>query len=178
MAVLIEAISVVIRADILLERFPGGWEAFRSLAPNQTLCADGELTRIGFMRPSDVEEFVSSLSKHDIIYQEQGKARDLVVVDQMRGPLAPCDWVEFGHLNLGSDPTKRVAACRKIGSPSQQIVTPDGWTFNASLSSYGFVPSEQLYKSLKFLRREGELDVYLNELTGKEVFVGRTRPSK
>ena len=57
-----------------------------------------------------------TLCEHGIIYQEEGKARDLVVVDQMRGPLVACDWIEFGHLNLDNDPAKPVAACRKSGS--------------------------------------------------------------
>ena len=129
MAVLIEAISVVIRADVLQERYPGGWDAFARAAPKQTLCADGELVRIGFMSPSDVEIYVTSLREHDILYQEQGKARDLVVVDQMRGPLVACDWIEFGRLNLDNDPAKPVAACRKTGSLSKQVVTPEAWTF-------------------------------------------------
>jgi hypothetical protein len=138
------------------------------------LCADRELARIGFMAPSDVESYVTALSAHDILYQVQGKARDLVVVDQMRGPLVTCDWIEFGHLNLDNDQAKRIAACRKSGSLINQIVTPEGWTFDSSLSSsFGFAPSGQECKSLKFLRREQGLGVYLNELTGREVFVGR-----
>ena len=96
-----------------------------------------------------------------------------MVVDQMRGPLVSCDWIEFGHLNLDNDPAKRVAACRKSGSFLKQIVTPEAWTFGSSLSSsFGFVPSGKEGKSLKFLRREQGLNVYLNELTGQEVFVG------
>ena len=55
MAVLIEAISVVVRADELLKKFPGGWDAFKSIVPNQTLCADNEIVRVGFMSPQDVE---------------------------------------------------------------------------------------------------------------------------
>ena len=61
MAVLIEAISVVVRADVLLQKFPGGWEAFKSIIPNQTLCADNEIVRVGFMSPQDVESFVKKL---------------------------------------------------------------------------------------------------------------------
>jgi hypothetical protein len=53
MAVLIEAISVVIRADTLLKKFPGGWGAFKLIVPNQTLCADNEIVRVGFMAPQD-----------------------------------------------------------------------------------------------------------------------------
>jgi hypothetical protein len=41
-------------------------------------------------------------------------------------------------------------------------------------AGYDFVPTEQLDKSLVFLRHEGGLDVYFNRVTGKEVYVGRT----
>ena len=52
---------------------------------------------------------------------------------------------------------------------------PDGWVYEGSLSqTFGFVPTENADKSLKFLRHENGLDVYYSELTGKEVFVGRT----
>ena len=130
------------------------------------------------MSPSDVEAFIGALSQHDIAYQEGGKARDLVVIDQLRGPLVLCDWAEFSYVNFDGDPTKRIATCRKTGSLSKQVVTPHGWTFESSLSStYGFVPSDQQHKCLKFLRREGGLNVYMNELTCQEVFVGRTTQS-
>lgn len=52
MAVLIEANSVVIRADRLLSVI-GSWEAFKQQIPNRTLCADGELVRVGFMLSED-----------------------------------------------------------------------------------------------------------------------------
>ncbi len=175
MAVLVEGISVIIRADALDGRFPGGWKAFRESAPNQTFCADGELVRVGFMSPADVEAFVRALSKHDISYVFEGKARDLVVVDQMRGPMVACDWIEFGHVSLDGNPDRRVAACQRVGSSSRQVVMPEGWSFETSLStSYGLVPTEHADGSLRFLRHEDGIDVYLNELTGKEVFVGRT----
>jgi hypothetical protein len=175
MAVLVEAISIVIIADRIHDRFPGGWEEFRASVPNQTLCADNELVRVGFMVPADVEAYVASLSPHNIRYLIDGKARDLVVVDQLRGPMAACEWIEFGHVLLGEGTKVRVAACRKVGSTSMQVVAPPAWAFESSLSSsYGFVPNEHADKSLKFLRHERGLDVYLNEVTGKEVFVGRS----
>lgn len=62
MTVLIEAISVVIRADRLLDVYPGGWDAFRNDVPNATMCADNELVRVGFMTPQDVEDYVGKLS--------------------------------------------------------------------------------------------------------------------
>ena len=174
MAVLIEAISVVVRADALLRAF-GDWRLFKAQVPNDTLCADGELARVGFMTPEDVEAYVKLLTGAGLVFAENGHAKDIVVVDQQRGPTSPCTWIEFGHVSLDRDPAKKVAACRFKGSTSMQIVRPEGWQYEGSLSaSFGFVPSGAENKSLEFLGRENGLDVYLNKLTGKKVYIGRT----
>jgi hypothetical protein len=175
MAVLAEGISVVIRRDRLVAAFRNDWEAFKGFVPNSTLCADNELARVGFMVPADVKEFVDRLAARGLIYVADGVAQDLVVVDQLRGPTVRCKWIEFGQIDLGGDPNKRVAACRLRGSTQSVVVTPEGWIFEQSLSSsFGFVPNPYLEKSLTFLRHENGMDVYRNELTGKEVFIGRT----
>lgn len=177
MAVLIEATSVVLRADALLKKVTGGWEAFIRLVPNKTLCADNEIVRVGFMYPDDVELFIKFLQSVGLEYLREGKAIDIAVVDQLRGLMSPCDWLEFGRVDMkGTD--KRVAACRMVGSKVNQLVTPDNWKFEQSLSStYGFVPDGQGQSGMKFLRHEDGIDVYLNALTGKEVYVGRTGQS-
>ncbi len=174
MAVLIEAISVVIRADALLAKFPGGWDAFKAIIPNQTLCADNEIVRVGFMTPQDVEVFTDKLQKAGLVFLRAGNAIEVAVVDQMRGSTMQCSWLEFGHINMVAD-SQRVAACRLVGSQNMAIVTPPGWKFEGSLSSsFGFVPTEHAQKWLKYLRHENGLDVYLNPITDKEVYVGRT----
>lgn len=174
MAVLVEAISVVIRCDRLLAAFDQDWESFKALVPNKTLCADNELVRVGFMAPADAKQFVHDLAERGLTYLADGKALDLVVVDQQRGPMARCDWIEFGHVNLDRDPKERVAACQLSGGTQKVVVTPEGWKFEDSLSaSFGYVPDPHLDKSLTFLRHEGGLDVYWNKLTGNKVFVGR-----
>jgi len=176
MAVLIEAISVVIDNAALLAAFGNDWERFKRTVPNATLCADGELVRVGFMTPTDVEHYIKLLEAHGLRHFEDGQAKSMVVVDQQRGPLQSCDWVEFGHITLDGDARKRVAACRAKDSASRQLFKPDGWTFESSLSSsFGFVPTESVEKSLKLLRSEDGLDVYWNEHTGKEIYIGRTR---
>ena len=175
MAVLVEAISVIIRADALLSKFLGGWDAFKSRVPNNTLCADNEIVRVGFMSPPDVESFVRLLERSGLTHLENGQAIDLVVADQLHGTASPCSWIDFGHVNLGSDPKKRIAACRFSGSSNMQLVTPPGWTFENSLSqSFGFAPTEHVDKSLTYLRHENGLDVYLNSVTREEVYIGRT----
>lgn len=47
MAVLVEAISIIIKRNVIEEKFPNGWEGFILEAPNGSLCADDELARVG-----------------------------------------------------------------------------------------------------------------------------------
>jgi hypothetical protein len=174
MAVLIEAISVVVRADTILNKFPGGWDGFKNIVPNTTLCADNEIARVGFMTPQDVESFVKKLQSNGLEFLRDSEAVDIAVADQMRGLTSKCSWLEFGYVNMGGTGS-RVAACRLAGSQVMEVVTPPGWEFEGSLSStFGFVPSEHAEKGMKFLRHENGIDVYFNPLTGKEVYVGRT----
>jgi hypothetical protein len=51
MAVLVEAISVVVRHDAIDKRFLGGWQGFLDQVPNNTFCGDGFFARVGFMNP-------------------------------------------------------------------------------------------------------------------------------
>jgi hypothetical protein len=175
MAILIEAISVVIRVETLFARFPGGWEAFCTLVPNSTLCSDNELVRVGFMVPADVEAFVKRLEAEGLVYVVNGDAQDLVVVDQLRGPMANCGWIEFGWINLDGDTKRRVAAARLVGGSERKLWMPEGWRWEESLSrQFAFVPDGAQERSLTFLRYDNGLDVYFNRLAGKEVYVGRS----
>lgn len=174
MAVLIEGISVVIRIDVIVNRFPGGWEKFKEIVPNQTLCSDNEIARIGFMSPTDVEVFIKQLQNNGFEFLRSGKAIDIAVADQIKGVTSECSWLEFGHVNMTNDGSC-VAACRLTGSEVMQVFTPPGWEYESSLSrAYTFVPTELVEKDLKYLRHENGLDVYLNIATGKEVYIGRT----
>lgn len=172
MAVLIEAISVVVRLPAIQDRYPGGWESFRDKAPNQTLCADSQLARVGFMTPVDVESFVKELEKNGLVFLEKGEAQDIAVADQQRGLTVGCSWAECGSVEIDGNTIK---ACRAVRDESDKVISPDGWQYEGSLSqTYAFAPTEHVDKSLKFLRHEDGLDVYLNTLTGKEVYLGRT----
>ena len=174
MAVLVEAISVVVRRTAIDAKFPGGWAAFAAHAPNRTLCADGEIARLGFMSPADVEIFVRALEQAGLTHLDGDTAVDLVVVDQMSGPASPSGWLEFGHVELTGRGGK-VAACRLAGSRVASIMLPEGWEYEGSLShTYGFIPAGEVDKSLEFLRHENGVDVFLNRLTGQKVYIGRT----
>ena len=172
MAVLVESISVIVRASALLKTFPGGWDGFKTIVPNQTLCADNELVRVGFMTPEDVESFITTLQRVGLIFLKDNEAIDIAVADQARGFTSKCNWAEFGRVSMGGN---EVAAARLVGSNVMEVVTPPTWRFEGSLSqTYSFVPTEHAKKGLKYLRHENGVDVYMNPITGKEVFVGRT----
>jgi hypothetical protein len=173
MAVLIEAISVVIRVDSIQRQFSGGWPEFKKSVPNRTLCDDNEIARVGFMTPADVQAFVRVLESRGLTHLRDRTAADCVVVEQMHGPCNACEWIEFGSVMIEEH---QVDAGRLKGSTVRQLATPEGWTFENSLScSFGFVPKGELDKSLRLLRREDDLEIYWNALAGKEVYVRRAR---
>jgi hypothetical protein len=173
MAVLVEAISVIVRVSAIRDRFPGGWTAFAEAVPNKTLCCDDELARVGFMTPYDCRAFVDSLASAGIVFLKDGQSQDIVVADQMRGFTVPCDWADFGRIEM--NPGQQVSAAQRSGTTSRQLFCPDGWRYEGSLSQqFGYVPSGNEDKSLRFLGHEKGSDVYLNLLTGNKVYIGRT----
>jgi hypothetical protein len=184
-AVLVEGISVIVRRDAIESKYSGGWEAFVADVPNATLCADDEIARVGFMSPTEVEAFIEHLEQGGLMFLDHGKGIHLAVADQQRGLTTECDWLEFGKLAFGAE--GRVSACWLFEGPriaagmhlpgtSMELATPVGWKFKGSLSQkFGFVPTGQETDRLKFVRSEGDLDVFLYLDTGKEVFVGRNR---
>jgi hypothetical protein len=163
MAVLVEAISVIVRLDAIERRFRGGWREFENVVPNGTLCADDKLARVGFMSPPDVESFVRHLEKGGLTFVKDGQAVDIAVVDQMRGLTMPSEWLEFAHLSLGETGNKvaacwlfegpRIAAGIHMPSKSMTLATPEGWTYDDSLSAnFKFVGNDEMDEKLKFLR--------------------------
>lgn len=173
MAVLIEAISVIVRAETILKKIPGGWDAFSATIPNKTMCSDNEIVRVGFMSPQDVAAFIFSLEQKGLIFLQAGTAMDLAVADQHRGLTTPCDWLEYGHIDL--DPGITIAAGRLKGSLVDTVYMPDDWVYERSLSvSSTFVASEDVKKRLEFLYSRDGFDYYLDKTNGKEVQIART----
>ena len=153
MAVLVEAISVIVRRDAIDRAVSGGWQGFISCVPNATLCTDGELVRVGFMGPQDVESFVDRLQNDGLVFLAEGACADIAIVDQQRGLTMPCEWLEFARLPIGQD-DGHVAACWLFEGPriaagihlpgkSLKFAVPDGWKYEGSLSErFAFVPSD------------------------------------
>jgi len=121
-----------------------------------------------------------------LTFARNGQTVDIAIVDQMRGSTMPSEWLEFAHLSLGETGNK-VAACWLFERPriasgiqmparGMSLATPDGWTYEESLSAnFKFVENDEMDEKVKFLRHEEGTDVYLDPSTGKEVYVGRPK---
>jgi len=187
MAVLVEALSVIVRRDAIAVRFRGGWSSFFSIIPNNTFCADESLVRVGFMTPDDVESFIDKLEAGGLIIAGQEGWLDVAVVDQDMGPTLKAPWLQFARIGLDNTdykvgscwlrpPGKNVGAGIYMPSLSMSLATPKGWEYETSLSSESnrkFVVTEKMNSEYKFLRREDGQDIYLDVATGKECFVSR-----
>jgi hypothetical protein len=186
MAVLVEAISVIIRRRAIDQKYAGGWAGFALEAPNATLCNDDLIARVGFMVPQDVERFVDHLRREGLDFLVNGTAHDLAVVDQQTGLTTECQWLEFARVPFENSGNV-VSACWFFDEPRiapgmhfrgepVDLATPPGWQFEGSLSDrFNFVPTGEEKERLQFLRTENEVDVFLDRKTGQEVFVGRVR---
>lgn len=174
MAVLIEALTVVIRCESIVKKFLGGVEAFKASLPNNTLCSDGELACVNFMVPTDVQNYVEFLSENGLIYQADNSSVDIVVVDQLRGMTSVCDWADYGKTEWNNDANCPISVCCARPTKSEQVIVPEGWSFNQSLSSnYKYTDSNSIPEHLKLVRSEGEIDILLDEKTGQEFYIRR-----
>lgn len=175
MAVLIEGVSVIVRTGPIVQEYPNGWDGFVMDCPNGSLCADGELVRLGFMDPRDAKQFVATLTQKGLAYRADGKAVDLVIADQQRGLSVPSKWAKLKRVSAPGHESGSVMACYLAGSDNQTLMTPDGWAYEDSLSArFGQTETDSTSERLEFLRHEDGADVYRDKETGDEVFVERT----
>jgi len=167
MAVLLEALSVIVKKSAIAARYRGGWEAFVRDVPNPTLCADDDLARVVFMAPQDVATFVSRLENRGLVFRHNHEVEDLTVVDQRDGPTVPTQWLEFGDFKTTEGTVK---ACWVAGEKDSRLAVPANWDF-AGRSQ--FIPRNCLDDRVKFLRHEGAVDVCLDLRSGKEICLER-----
>jgi hypothetical protein len=70
MAVLCEALSVVVRRDSTAAYFNGDLEKFLLDVPNATVCYDDGLVRVGFLDSKLVGEFVELLESQGLLFHQ------------------------------------------------------------------------------------------------------------
>ena len=174
MAVLIEAITVVIRREAIDSKYPGGLTAFKQQAPylasRDTLVDDGELIGISFMTPADVRCFCEDMAR--VGFSPPEEPVDLVVVDQYAGPTVPCEWIEGRAIVF--EEGGEVTAARLVGGKVTTLFVPEGWTYADSLTAHHeYVPLGDIGERIAIVRVEGALEVWRDKATGDERYIER-----
>jgi len=131
MAVLVEAISVIVRRAAIEQRFAGGWQGFLHQVPNATLCYDDDFACVGFLSSMEVKAYASTLEAGGLVFHKDGQAVDLAVVDQLHGPTVPAPWLSSGTVE---SPKMKIRACWVPGQYPKEIKCPDSWKYEGSLS--------------------------------------------
>ncbi len=131
MAVLIENNCIVFRLEAIRQKMRGGEGAFQARFGHMGCCTDGEIVRLSFIAPAEVENFAQLFEREGFIHMQGGKAVDFVVVNQLRGVMNECDWIEYGAVTGDGN---RVQAARLKGSSLKNLSAPLGWAFAFSQS--------------------------------------------
>lgn len=98
MAVIIEAITVVVRRDAARRVFAGNDAPLAALAPNPSGRQDEHLYAVGFMNQLDAEAFIRrALEPRGLTWTQGDQAVDLTLVDQFTGLFHYTPWLEVGQ---------------------------------------------------------------------------------
>ena len=171
MAVLVEALSVIARSEGISKHYEGGDKAFIAEVPTANFCFDGELTRIGFMHPNDVFLYAKLLSERGLNHISTSDPADFVVVDQLQGPLDQCAWLQFCRTGKQAF---SIAVCSLVGGRVTGVAVPHGWEYEGSISQeFGWMRIDAPKTQSQFVRRSDHVDVYLDELSEKEMYCVR-----
>ena len=148
MSVLCEAFSVIVKRESIEQFYSGGWDSFIKDIPNQTMCADEMIVRVGFFSPSEVESYIIALESKGLNYLKHERESDIAVVDQNDGIILTCDWLQFGKFKLDGHDCD-ISTCWIIDKENinikgmnfkelkNNLATPHGW-------------SPESYKQIKF----------------------------
>ena len=174
MAVLIEAISVVVRRETIANKYRGGLDQYIEDCPNRTLCMDEDIVSVQFMTGRNAFDFVGSLEHDGFRYVVNNEYDEIAVVDQFLGITLPCEWLEFLNIVIFKGDL-RVKACNIMGNPLGKLALPAGWVYENSLSKLSIVTDKVNFAlRMTFLRKENGFDVFLDKLTEKEVYMKQT----
>jgi tetratricopeptide (TPR) repeat protein len=167
MAIVVEAFTVIVRNATLAARYPGGVDGLGRDCPNATFCSDDHLSRIAFMVREDADAFMAQMAAKGLTPSLKQAAADVVLVTSSGGASLPCTWLELGT-------SGKTSIAWLSGTPPGEIRGPAGWDPNAA--PLRFISPEEMKERFEFVRTQGNVDVYRDKQTGKELFTGRTRP--
>ncbi|TWT62019.1 tetratricopeptide repeat protein [Rubinisphaera italica] len=127
--------------------------------------ADDHLWSSSFMTQEDAFKYRESLEELDI-NGTQGPDSDLVIVNEFDQSVTPyCEW-------LASTRWEKAIIAWKVGTDPQNLFTYEGW--DPKVGSGLLYGTKEDMKDMEFVRVEGNVEVYRDKNSGKELFIGRT----
>jgi len=166
MAVVLEGWVVIARRPAIETRLPNGVTGWFEIVPHRAACSDVELCAALFMAEEDAAAFALKLEAHGLRGERDGAYCEVALVGREGPWLHACPWLRVGRYG-------GVNAAWLQGSDPEPLVVPLTWTPNALVH----MSEEEAEKRLKFLRRDGDVEVFIDRETGKEIYRGRTGPS-
>jgi len=190
MAIIAEAISVIVKDDSIQEKYNGGLKRFYNDIPNKTHCSDGKIHRIGFMNPDDTQSYVRLLELNGLKFISNDEFIDIAVVDMIHGSTKKCIWLGFERNKFFSgqhqykkseeefsivwllenieDYGKPVGSNREL-----QIITPPNWTPDRAIYGSDFIPIEKYNSRLIELENEDGVSKLWDAKSGDMVFIAK-----
>jgi len=162
MAVSAISISVVARNATIEARFLGGMPAFVRSCPNGTFCTDGTISRVGFMVQSDAHTFINRLRAAGLAPSSAGVASEIALVEQGRGFLFPCNWLQFGLFDGHH-------SVWLAGGDRGRLFIPQ-FELQSSVAS---ISADDLSEHFEFIGLKAKVEVYRHKTTGELQYVGR-----
>lgn len=170
MAILIEALSLVIRVQAIDSKFQGGWDAFVGRFGGPYLCTDGELARLSATSGAEAMDLAAMLEGYGLVFRDgAGVHQDMIIVEQLRGPAADCDWLEWGSVIKHGFP---LSVARMAGSFENEVATPPNWAFDFSPSDlHRRVEKHDLPKDARYVGHNQGLHIYAEPNSPRRLYV-------
>ena len=135
MAVVIEAICLVVPRHVLDVSFPGGTDAFlEEAAANESVryaIADAHLTAVSTFDPEVLDPLIERMADFGILGLDipgdcGDNAFEFVFVDMQTGPVIPCMWLSVTHHRHG------FTFVEMRNRPTSTFIAPHGWLLEQS----------------------------------------------
>lgn len=169
MAVLVEAITLVVRRTFLDVCYPGASEGYIAAhTPDgeriHLAVADESLVAVSTLNRDVAHALGEHLLSHSavIVDNQANEFVDFAYVDQLEGVAMPCPWLEWTRDGNG------VASVRFAPSGSTGVVTPPDWTVDSSTSLTRTDIRLETDHMLK-LAEVGGIEYWLDFDTGRQI---------
>lgn len=107
--------TLVTRVDLIEDKYPGGLTEYKK---SPYVWHDDFIVGTSYMNILDVEAHVSHLAKYFTCFDDSQTSKNVAILDQMRGILTGCDWLNFGRNSQGQ------SICWLIGQKPGEVVMP------------------------------------------------------